>query len=107
MEDGERTGLRQGRPGLRTEVAGTDGNAGAESAVPPVRAGPNRTPEGPSPFRLGNRPCLTGIRAVGIIAVLIYHSNFKTLPGTWTMLQMFFVLSGFLITAMLNSEGQP
>jgi peptidoglycan/LPS O-acetylase OafA/YrhL len=62
--------------------------------------------EGPSPFRLGNRPPLTGIRALGVAAVLTYHSNFKTLPGAWAMLQVFFVLSGFLITAMLSVEGR-
>jgi peptidoglycan/LPS O-acetylase OafA/YrhL len=60
----------------------------------------------PSSFRLGNRPCLTGVRALGIAGVLVYHSNFKTLPGSWAMLQMFFVLSGFLITAMLSAEGK-
>ena len=57
-------------------------------------------------FRLGNRPPLTGIRALALATVLIYHSNFKTLPGTWVALQIFFVLSGFLITAMLASEGK-
>lgn len=62
--------------------------------------------KGPTPFRLGNRPPLTGIRALGVAAVLIYHSNFKTLPGAWAMLQVFFVLSGFLITAMLSGEGK-
>ena len=31
-----------------------------------------------SAFRLGNRPPLTGIRAFGIAAVLVYHANFKT-----------------------------
>jgi peptidoglycan/LPS O-acetylase OafA/YrhL len=57
-------------------------------------------------FRLGNRPPLTGIRALGITAVLVYHSNYKTMPGSWAMLQVFFVLSGFLITAMLAGEGR-
>jgi peptidoglycan/LPS O-acetylase OafA/YrhL len=58
-----------------------------------------------TPFRLGNRPPLTGIRALALSTVLVYHSNFKTLPGAWVALQIFFVLSGFLITAMLSSEG--
>jgi peptidoglycan/LPS O-acetylase OafA/YrhL len=66
--------------------------------------------ESPGPrntsFRLGNRPSLTGIRALALSTVLIYHSNFKSLPGTWVSLQIFFVLSGFLITAMLASEGK-
>ncbi len=60
----------------------------------------------PPRFRLGNRPPLTGIRAPLILAVLVYHSNFRTLPGAWVTLQVFFVLSGFLITAMLASEGR-
>jgi len=62
------------------------------------------TPE-PYRFHLGNRPPLTGIRALALFTVLTFHSNFKTLPGTWVALQVFFVLSGFLITAMLAGEG--
>jgi peptidoglycan/LPS O-acetylase OafA/YrhL len=67
------------------------------------------TDEDPAPepyrFRLGNRPPLTGIRALALFTVLTFHSNFSTLPGTWVALQVFFVLSGFLITAMLAGEG--
>ncbi|MGH9081624.1 MAG: acyltransferase family protein, partial [Acidimicrobiales bacterium] len=59
-----------------------------------------------SGFRLGNRPPLTGIRALALFTVLAYHSNFKTFPGSWVALQVFFVLSGFLITAMLAGEGR-
>jgi peptidoglycan/LPS O-acetylase OafA/YrhL len=89
-----------------------------ESAAPPVTppgAQPSSTPSSADgappptenkPFRLGNRPALTGIRALGITAVLVFHSNFKTLPGAWAMLQVFFVLSGFLITSMLAGEQQ-
>ena len=58
------------------------------------------------PWRLGNRPALTGIRAPGVATVLIFHSNFRTLPGAWASLGLFFVLSGFLITAMLAGEHQ-
>lgn len=59
-----------------------------------------------SPFRLGNRPALTGIRALAMATVLVYHANFGAMPGAWVALQIFFVLSGFLITAMLASEAQ-
>jgi peptidoglycan/LPS O-acetylase OafA/YrhL len=62
-------------------------------------------PGGSQQFRLGNRPPLTGIRSIGVSLLLIYHSNFRTLPGAWVALGVFFVLSGFLITAMLASEG--
>jgi peptidoglycan/LPS O-acetylase OafA/YrhL len=77
-----------------------------ESPEAPDVAGP--TPAGtvgaPPTFRLGDRPALTGIRAVGVSAVLIFHSNFRTLPGAWVALGIFFVLSGFLITSMLAGE---
>ncbi len=79
-------------------------------AAPAPKSGPRhartRTPKSTEPFRLGNRPPLTGIRALALFAVLAYHSNFSTAPGAWVSLQIFFVLSGFLITAMLSSEAQ-
>jgi peptidoglycan/LPS O-acetylase OafA/YrhL len=86
----------------------------AESVLPPGGAGTRQPVEQPAgegpppkaPFRLGNRPPLTGIRALCMIPVVVYHSNFHTLPGAWVPLQVFFVLSGFLITAMLSAEGQ-
>jgi peptidoglycan/LPS O-acetylase OafA/YrhL len=59
-----------------------------------------------APFRLGDRPALTGVRAVGVSLVLIFHSNFHTFPGSWVALGVFFVLSGFLITTMLATEHQ-
>jgi peptidoglycan/LPS O-acetylase OafA/YrhL len=57
-------------------------------------------------FSLGNRPALTGIRAVCLATVVIFHTNFQTLPGSWAALGVFFVLSGFLITTMLATEHQ-
>jgi len=87
-----------------TDPSGVDGTAPTGGADTPAPAGAG--PAGPYRFRLGNRPPLTGIRALALFTVLTYHSNFRTLPGTWVALQVFFVLSGFLITAMLSREGQ-
>ncbi len=64
------------------------------------------SPLPPGAWRLGNRPALTGIRAPLMAFVIIFHSNFQTLPGAWSSLGVFFVLSGFLITAMLAGEHQ-
>jgi peptidoglycan/LPS O-acetylase OafA/YrhL len=58
------------------------------------------------PFSLGNRPALTGVRALLMVAVVAYHANLTILRGAWMPLQFFFVLSGFLITSMLASEHQ-
>ena len=80
----------------------TSSNTPVGESAPDLAA--SGTPE-PYRFRLGNRPPLTGVRALALFTVLTYHSNFKTLPGTWVALQVFFVLSGFLITAMLAGEG--
>jgi peptidoglycan/LPS O-acetylase OafA/YrhL len=78
-------------------------NGGAQGGEPPVTTdGPGRPR---SKFRLGNRPPLTGFRAFALTTVLVYHSNFRTWPGSWIAIQMFFVLSGFLITSMLAAEG--
>ncbi len=85
--------------------------AATEPAVPPTTTGPpppEPTGDGAAPgpkFRLGNRPPLTGFRAFALTTVLVYHSNFHTWPGSWIAIQMFFVLSGFLITSMLAAEG--
>jgi peptidoglycan/LPS O-acetylase OafA/YrhL len=79
-----------------TVVAAPRADDAVSSAQPP-----------PAPqFRLGNRPALTGIRAIGIALVLIFHSDFSTFPGAWSALGVFFVLSGFLITTMLANEQQ-
>jgi peptidoglycan/LPS O-acetylase OafA/YrhL len=75
------------------------------SAEPTAEEGGSE-PSKRAPFRLGDRPALTGIRAVGVSLVLIFHSNFQTLPGSWVALGVFFVLSGFLITTMLATEHQ-
>ena len=94
--------------------SGRPATAGTDSVAPPTvaagdaaaRVAPDAgSAEEPYRFRLGNRPPLTGIRALALFTVLTYHSNFKTLPGTWAAIQVFFVLSGFLITAMLAGEG--
>jgi peptidoglycan/LPS O-acetylase OafA/YrhL len=38
--------------------------------------------------------------------VLVYHADFGAMTGAWAALQIFFVLSGFLITYMLATEAQ-
>lgn len=49
-------------------------------------------------------PALDGVRAVAIISVMIYHAARTALPGGWAGVDIFFVLSGFLITSIIAAE---
>ena len=91
--------------------AGGSGPEPATCSLSPEQGSPGQLahPEGHGGargFSLGNRPPLTGVRAVCVSLVVIFHSNFKTLPGSWVALGVFFVLSGFLITVMLAGERE-
>ncbi|MGH9045607.1 MAG: acyltransferase family protein [Acidimicrobiales bacterium] len=54
--------------------------------------------------RPGYLPALDGARAVAIAAVVAYHLNPSLLPGGYLGVDVFFVLSGFLITRLLLAE---
>lgn len=47
---------------------------------------------------------LDGLRALAIIAVLIFHLRPRSLPGGFLGVDVFFVISGFLITTLLVRE---
>lgn len=64
----------------------------------------------PSPAHRQYYPALDGLRGLAILLVIIYH-NFGFINYFffgWLGVDLFFVLSGFLITAiLLNTAGQP
>jgi len=49
-------------------------------------------------------PALDGIRAVAVLGVLLYHGGAPLSTGGFLGVNMFFVLSGFLITSLLLGE---
>jgi peptidoglycan/LPS O-acetylase OafA/YrhL len=55
---------------------------------------------------LGYKPGLDGIRALAIIAVLLFHGGVGWASGGFLGVEAFFVLSGFLITSLLLSEWE-
>ena len=49
-------------------------------------------------------PALDGVRALAVAAVIVYHARPGWLPGGFMGVDVFFVLSGFLITSLLLRE---
>lgn len=58
----------------------------------------------PDPFRLDYAPALDGLRGVAIIAVMLFHAEIIFFSGGFVGVDVFFVLSGFLITSLLIQE---
>ena len=52
------------------------------------------------------RPEIDGLRAIAVISVIIYHLNESWLSGGFLGVDIFFVISGFLITGIIITEIQ-
>lgn len=48
-----------------------------------------------------HRGDIDGLRAVAILGVVIYHASPQSLPGGFTGVDVFFVISGYLITGLI------
>jgi peptidoglycan/LPS O-acetylase OafA/YrhL len=80
-----------GRP-ARPAAPGREGT----TAAPATRGG--------VALRLPYLPGLDGLRAIAVAAVLLYHAGVGWLPGGFLGVEVFFVISGYLITALLLAE---
>lgn len=56
--------------------------------------------------RIDYRPEVDGLRAVAVLAVVVYHVDFAALPGGFVGVDCFFAISGFLIFSLLYREQQ-
>ena len=66
------------------------------------------TPTAPAPVRLERErtffPEVQALRALAVMLVVLYHLWPGRLPGGYVGVDVFFVISGFLITSHLNRE---
>lgn len=52
------------------------------------------------------RPDIDGLRAIAVVSVVLFHAFPKTITGGFAGVDIFFVISGFLITSILIQEKE-
>jgi peptidoglycan/LPS O-acetylase OafA/YrhL len=70
----------------------------------PVPTNPVPTNPVPEPTRGRFRADIQGLRAVAVTMVLLYHAGVPFVPGGFAGVDVFFVISGFLITGLMVRE---
>ena len=55
---------------------------------------------------IGYRKEIDGLRAVAVVPVILFHAGFQWFSGGYIGVDIFFVISGFLITSILLNEHQ-
>ncbi|ORB90802.1 acyltransferase family protein [Mycobacterium persicum] len=73
------------------------------TAPPKDPAGPLRSAGRPN-RGIAFRPDIEGLRAVAVVAVVLYHAGIPGIVGGYIGVDVFFVISGFLITGLLWRE---
>ena len=71
-----------------------------DDSLPPRASGSTA----PTSTRLRYVPGLDGLRAISVTAVLLYHGDVSWMPAGFLGVDVFFVISGYLITSLLLAE---
>jgi peptidoglycan/LPS O-acetylase OafA/YrhL len=81
---------------IRCRVSTTDWGNLAEALSQVKQAG--------RPTRMAYRPEIDGLRAIAVLIVVIFHAGFTRFGGGYVGVDVFFVISGFLITGLIRRE---
>ena len=65
---------------------------------------PTEAVQGRRSAQTGFRPDIEGLRAVAVVAVVLFHAGMPGVGGGFVGVDVFFVISGFLITGLLWRE---
>ena len=68
------------------------------------RVRPNEEVQSRRTEQSGFRPDIEGLRAVAVLAVVLFHAGLPGASGGYVGVDVFFVISGFLITGLLWRE---
>jgi len=71
-----------------------------------VADAPSRPARATTSNRLTYLPGLDGLRAISVVAVLLYHADLDWIPGGFLGVEVFFVISGYLITLLMLNERE-
>ena len=52
------------------------------------------------------RPEIDGLRALAVLPVILFHAGFETFAGGYVGVDIFFVISGYLITSIIIAEQE-
>jgi len=80
------------------------GSGDPQPVAPPAEGQPGRPSWHSRP--IGYIPALDGMRAVAVGLVIAYHLGYSGVPGGYIGVEVFFILSGWLVCALLMNEQQ-
>ncbi len=93
-----------GRAAQTSVLPGPPPSVGRTLVVPAV-PGPSERPAATPPGVSELRPEIQGLRAIAVLLVVAYHLWPEAVPGGYVGVDVFFAISGFLITAHLFREA--
>ncbi len=88
------------------EAVDVEGGRSAPAAWRTDPPAPAQTPRESSPHEEARIKELDGIRGLAAVAIVVFHAQPDWLPLGWAAVDLFFGLSGFLITSIVLKHGQ-